>query len=91
MRLLGADWELAWNVAKPSRLHGHVDGKPVDEQADAEPFEIELRAFLDAVRDGDAAKIRCTYADACQTLAACVAAAQAIERGETVAVPNVFS
>lgn len=93
VRLLGADWELTWDVAKPSRLHGHVDGKPVDEQADAEPFEIELRAFLDAVRDGAAAatKIRCTYADACRTLAACVAAAEAIERGTTVPVPDILA
>jgi len=61
------------------------------EQITGEPniFEIEDDAFLAAVEANDPSKVRSLYADACKTLAFCLAANESLETGEPVQVPAV--
>ena len=49
-------------------------------------FELEDRAFLDAVQSGDATPVLCTYADGYETLRLCLAANESMETGKVVGV-----
>jgi len=51
-------------------------------------FEIEDRAFLDAVKNGDASKVRSSYPDALKTLAITLAANESMEVGRPVNVKS---
>jgi len=56
---------------------------------EANIFEIEDAAFLEAVQTGDAGQIRSPYADAVKTLAFCLAANRSLETGLPVEVASV--
>ena len=51
-----------------------------------EIFAVEDRAFLDAVKSGDASKVRSPYSDAVRTLAITLAANESMESGKPVNV-----
>ena len=53
-------------------------------QGEQNVFEIEDRAFLDAVKSGDHSSVRCTYADGYETLRICLAANESMDTGRMV-------
>ena len=61
-------------------LTGTVDGTPVRECFEADIYNLEIAGFVDAVAQADQTGIRSSYADACQTLALCLAANAAVSR-----------
>jgi predicted dehydrogenase len=70
-------------------LTGVVDGDPVEYEPDAESVQgasmaTELDAFLTAVKDPDAPRMRSPYADARATLEFTLGAQRSIDTGETV-------
>jgi len=67
-----------------------VDGREVEGKNSKDPYDEIVRAFLQAVRTGDAGLLRSPYADAMQTLAITEAAERSLARGGAeVAVERV--
>ena len=69
------------------RLCGRSRGRVLELDAREHPFERTIRRFLAAARDRDADAVFCTPRDALGTLAVALACEEALESGETVAVP----
>ncbi len=89
IQLVGQDYDLTWSVPQPSRLWGRVDGQTIDEQVDADLFEMEMHGFLDAVVNRNEKSIRCCYEQACKTLAVCEAAARSVEQEKWISVEPI--
>jgi myo-inositol 2-dehydrogenase/D-chiro-inositol 1-dehydrogenase len=73
-------------------LRVHRGGPPEEHVADPDdvpnnPYLLEDQVFVDAVRTGDAAAIRSSYADAARTLAISLAANESARTGERVELP----
>lgn len=66
------------------RVEGVVDGESIEETFDADPYLREVESFVEAVRAGDDADVRSTYADATKSLALTLAATESAETGEPV-------
>ncbi|MEK6571301.1 MAG: hypothetical protein AABZ61_08030, partial [Bacteroidota bacterium] len=64
-----------------NRLHGTLDGKPIDEQYDDDPYFTEAECFTEAVRAQRMDHIRSTYFDAMKTLAVALAGNRSLESG----------
>jgi len=60
--------------------------KPEEIKGEGDIFAVEDKAFLKAVRTGDASPIRSSYADAVKTLEWTLAANKSIETGKPVAI-----
>jgi len=60
-------------------LSGTVDGEAIEESFDANPYAVEVDAFLAALTAGDADPIRSTYADAMRTFALTLAARESLD------------
>ncbi|MBC7234890.1 MAG: Gfo/Idh/MocA family oxidoreductase [Chloroflexi bacterium] len=75
-------WEHSAVIHKSRIEQEHIAGEP-------NIFEIEDRAFLDAVRTGDPSLVRSTYEDGVKTLAFCLAATRSIEVGRPVEVSSI--
>lgn len=60
--------------------------EPEEIAGEPDIFAVEDRAFIDAVKSGDASGIRCTYPDAARTLYLTLAANQSIADGAPVSV-----
>jgi len=63
---------------------------PVELKGESDIFEIEDNMFIEAVRNGDISKIRCTYEDGVQTLAVSLAANSSMGYGRPIAVPRIY-
>jgi predicted dehydrogenase len=63
-------------------LTGEVRGMKIDFRPGDDCYVTELKRFMQAVRTGDSAPIRSTYADAVKTLAVCVAANNSAQSGK---------
>ncbi|MSQ11652.1 MAG: Gfo/Idh/MocA family oxidoreductase [Dehalococcoidia bacterium] len=69
VELFGPTLRLLVDYAR-SRLHGHVDGKPVDEDAAGlDLHALEMQRFLAAVRGRDPSPVLSDFADAAKTIA----------------------
>jgi predicted dehydrogenase/sugar phosphate isomerase/epimerase len=64
-----------------NRLCGTLDGKPIDEQYDDDPYLTEAECFIEAVRAQRMDHIRSTYFDAVKTLAVALAGNRSLESG----------
>jgi predicted dehydrogenase len=53
-------------------------------QGEENIFELEDRAFMDAVKSGDPSSVRCTYADGLETLRLCLAINDSMATGQPV-------
>ncbi|MBI4026642.1 MAG: Gfo/Idh/MocA family oxidoreductase [Verrucomicrobia bacterium] len=80
IRFVGHDFELLWDIAN-NRMTGKVRGVDVSYQAKDDPYEAELAGFVKAVAARDQSLLRCTYADACKSFAATLAAVQSALTG----------
>lgn len=89
LQLVGPSFELTWDLSGEERLHGRLDGKPVEEGSAVDPRAEALREFVEAVRRRDQSLIRCDFAEACRSLAVCHAAGEAAASGDTRPVPDV--
>ena len=69
-------------------VSGTVDGEPVEDSFEADPYAVEVEAFLDAVEAGDDAGVRSTYADATESLALTLAVNESIERQSPVSLTD---
>ena len=58
-----------------------VDGRELEGRNAKDPYDEIVRAFLEAIRTGDAALLRSPYADAAQTLALTLAAERSLAGG----------
>ena len=67
-------------------LSGVSRGEPVSRRAEGHPFGRSVRRFLDAVRDRDPGAVACAPGDAAATLAAAVAAEEALRTARAVPV-----
>jgi predicted dehydrogenase len=67
---------------RDNSLCGDIRGMNVEYRPGDDCYVTELKRFLQAVRTGDNAPIRSTYADAVKTLAVCVAANQSTQTGK---------
>jgi len=72
-------WEHSLVVRKSAGEEEHITGEP-------NIFEIEDAAFIKAVATHNPNLVRSPYADACRTLAFCLAANRSLESGEAVEV-----
>lgn len=70
-------WDHGMNMHAPGKQPRTIPGEP-------DIFAVEDRAFLKAVRTGDASGIKSTYADAVKTLEITLAANQSAEKGRVV-------
>lgn len=81
--------DLFMEVSRGS-LTANVDGRTSEFTAGPEhsnnPYFLEDRAFIEAVRTGDTAAIRSSYSDAARTLAVTIAAEESSRLGRSVAV-----
>lgn len=67
-----------------SELIVQTPGRQERIQNDNKPYEVEDRAFLDAVRSGDCEGVYCTYADAFETHRITMAMNESVETGQVV-------
>ncbi len=72
------------------RISGTVDGDPIDETFDIDPYARELDAFIEAVETGSADGLRSTYDDAIRSLAVTEAVMRSMESGEVVEVDDLL-
>ena len=85
--LLEFDSEDVEPIAVRSDADPAPAGDPIDEPLEVDPYERELRAFVDCVRSGDPAPIGLD--DGKETLRIALAALESAERGEPVAPAEV--
>ena len=64
----------------------HEKGKRTEIRNTSHPYEIEDQIFIEAVRSGDASKIRCTYGDAFRTLVTTITAGDAMKSATTLRI-----
>jgi predicted dehydrogenase len=88
MELTAADAALRLDLDPDFRLSGISDGSPVTGVSRGRPFDSSVDRFVAAAKAGDPALVFCTPADAARTLAAAVAAEEALLSGRTVPVPS---
>jgi len=65
-------------------VSGRVDGEEVEESFDADPYEKEVEAFVEAVQSRDESGVRAPYSDAVESFEVTLAVNEAIEAGEPV-------
>jgi predicted dehydrogenase len=69
-----------------------IHKSPIEQEhiaGEANIFEIEDAAFIDAVTTGDASSVRSRYDDAVKTLAFCLAANKSLETGRPIEVDSI--
>lgn len=69
-----------------NRLHATLDGKPIDEQYNDDPYLAEVECFIEAVRTQRRDLIRSTYFDAVKTLAVALAGNHSLASGQPAQV-----
>ncbi|MBN1343285.1 MAG: Gfo/Idh/MocA family oxidoreductase [Phycisphaerae bacterium] len=89
MQLVGNEFDLTWRIDEGEVVVGRLDGKDVDERLEANPYAEEMKGFVAAVAAKDQSMLRSTYADACKSLAVCVAATRAVETRSAQDIENV--
>ena len=67
----------------------HEPGKRTEIRTSNDPYELEDNIFIDAVRTGDASKIRSPYDNAFGSFAATYTAGEAMRTGQTLPVPEL--
>lgn len=75
------EWSNTLRVLQPGQLQEY--------RANDNPYLIEDRVFIEAVRTGDRSAIRAPYVEAVKTLLVTLAATQSAETGQPVDVPGV--
>lgn len=83
LEIVAADTTLS---SSESQVVGTVAGDPIDERYDADPYELEVRAFVEAVETDSADPLRSPYADGLRSLALAEAATVAMNRESAVSV-----
>ena len=96
-----AVWQFFWGLTVVARdLHldlvydqwtikGTVDGQAIYEHIPVSGYPEQVEGFLDAVEVGDPSRVRSTYRDAFNTLAATLAATRSLETGAVEQVEKV--
>jgi predicted dehydrogenase len=86
IELLGQDYRLLVDLTRlGSRLHGTYKGEEISQHyADENMYAEEAAVFLQAVRTGEQAFIRSSYADAAQSLALVIKANESVDSGRSV-------
>jgi predicted dehydrogenase len=84
--IVASDATLALTLDPEFTLRGTSAGRTVEARSTVHPFRRSIDRFLDAVREGDPARVFCAPADAARTLAVARACEEALASGETVAV-----
>ena len=67
----------------------HADEDTIEIRGEPDIFNLEDKAFIEAVRTGNRSLIQCDYPDAVKTLEISVAANRSMETGRPVAVEGV--
>lgn len=87
IQIVGDTYNLTWQMGdNDMRLTGVVDGKTINEAVKPNYYSDEIVGFVNAVKANDQSLIRSSYADACQSLAVCVAAAEAVTTGQSIII-----
>lgn len=87
IQVVGDTYDLTWNMNHGDmKLTGTIDGESIHEASDSEYYFSEIVGFVNAVQQKDQSLIRSSYADACQSMAVCEAATNAVTSGEAVAI-----
>ncbi len=89
IQIVGDEFDLTWPISEGEKLVGQLDGAAVNETFEADPYVEEIAGFIAAVAANDPTRLRSPYPDACQTLAVCVAATQALTIGESQDVERI--
>lgn len=88
LTLLGGDLALDIDCAG-NRLAGRIDGRTVEYVGQENGYRRQIETFLEAVRSGRRELVPSSYADAARTLAATLAANDALRTGEVEIVDEV--
>jgi myo-inositol 2-dehydrogenase / D-chiro-inositol 1-dehydrogenase len=72
--------------AHNAKIYQSGEKEPTEISGEVPIFNIEDRAFIDAVKTGDRSKIRCTHADGARTTLVTLAANESLEKGGPVTV-----
>jgi predicted dehydrogenase len=86
LQVVGAQFDLTWQMEGARRLHGTVEGEVIDQSSDADLHFEEVAGFIEAVRRGDQGLVRSSYADASRSLAVCETATLALAGGGALAI-----
>ena len=84
--VLGSESSLHLELDPDFKLTGVSRGRTIEAKTTQHPIERGVARFLEAARDGDAARVFCTPRDALGTLAVVLACEQALATGAAVAV-----
>lgn len=87
IQVVGDYYDLTWNMNHGDmKLTGTIDGDSIQETSDSNYYFSEMVGFIQAVQQNEQSLIRSSYADACQSMAVCEAATNAVTSGEAVAI-----
>lgn len=81
LRVDGRGWTV--DLTAGGRLSIAKAGKPVEFEDASQPFEIEGKAFVQAVKTDDPSRVYCDYEDGMKSLAVTLAVDKAIQTGKT--------
>ena len=87
--VLGSESSLHLELDPDFALSGVSRGREINAATRQHPIERSVQRFVEAVRNGDGARVFCKPADAAGTLAIVVAGEEALASGDTVSVPGV--
>src|SRR5436305_1207862 len=79
LQVVGYDFDLTWHFADIHHLVGMIDQQTINECDRTNPYLEEMKTFIAAVQQHNQRLIRSSYIDACQSMAVCQAATEAID------------
>lgn len=87
LQIVGDDFDLTWSINQEQNcLVGKVGEQSVNIDSPSSYYQDEIKGFVEAVKTHNQSLLRSPYQDACQSLAVCDAANQAIATGGFVVI-----